>query len=115
MEKLKKDIEALILEYPESNLRIIFHIKSYYELTQIINKLKGAGYCDNYSGWEANEATTKIAFDSQSSDYIELTISGRGVTYSTQTKFSKELERNTKKILNSKKYIDKPVRKKLAF
>jgi uncharacterized protein YjgD (DUF1641 family) len=115
MRDLKKDIEELTKIPSEKAIIIIFQIKSYFELTEIINKLKEAGYCDNYSGWEANTSTTKVAFNSQSSDYVELTLNGRGVTYSTTTKFEKELTKGIKKVLNTKDYIGKPVRKKLAF
>jgi hypothetical protein len=115
MKDLKKDIEELSKIPSEKEIIIIFQIKSYFELTEMINKLREAGYCDNYSGWETKGYTTKLAFNSQSSDYVELTLNERKVTYSATRKFEREIKIGIKKVLNTKDYIGKPVRKKLAF
>lgn len=114
MEKLKKDIEDAIYKAGNPNFTIIFEIKNNSHLVQMIEELSLAGYCENSLAWKISGNKDKVAFDSQSSDFIELGIKSKNVTYSSTTKFE-SIDKSNKVVLNTLDYLKKKARKKLVL
>jgi hypothetical protein len=113
MRNLLKDIEELCSENLDEHSCVIFAIKSHNHLVQMINNLNEIGYCFNYHGWLMKMNDLKREFDNQESDFIELDLIEKTVTYSSVTKLKDRLDKEDFKFLITQDYIKKMKRKKL--
>lgn len=115
MKSLLKDIEEIKYNSNIENPKILFKIKCYSHLSQIIGKLDEINYCSNYKAWQRNIDKIKDIFNNQDSDYIELDVQQRSVTYSTMSKLKEQKERSNKITLIASDYFSKMPRKKLIL
>ena len=115
MKSLLKDIEEIKYNSNIENTKILFEIKCYSHLSQILEKLYEINYCSNYIAWQRKIYKLRDVFNNQYPDYIELDVQRRLVTYSAMSKLKEQKEKSNKITLIASNYFSKMPRKKLIL